>query len=60
VRRVPAHFAQKEHRYGSDTIAAWGLLCRRTMLVYMEGGSEKIGGRNKTVKIDESKFGRRK
>jgi len=30
------------------------------MQVYMEGCSEKIGGRNKTVEIDESKFGRRK
>jgi transposase-like protein len=30
------------------------------MLVYMEGCSEKIGGPSKTVKIDESKFGRRK
>ena len=30
------------------------------MLVYMEGCSEKIGGSNKTVEIDESKFGRRK
>jgi hypothetical protein len=28
--------------------------------VYMEGCSEKIGGINKTVEIDESKFGRRK
>jgi hypothetical protein len=26
----------------------------------MEGCSEKIGGPNKTVKIDESKFGKRK
>jgi hypothetical protein len=30
------------------------------MQVYMEGCSEKIGGRYKTVEIDESKFGRRK
>jgi hypothetical protein len=30
------------------------------MLVYMEGCSEKIGGLNKTVEIDESKFGRLK
>jgi transposase-like protein len=30
------------------------------MLVYLEGCSEKIGCPNKTVEIDESKFGRRK
>ena len=30
------------------------------MLVYMEGCSEKIGGPNKTLEIDESKFGKRK
>ena len=30
------------------------------MLVFMEGCSEKIGGPNKTVEVDESKFGRRK
>jgi len=30
------------------------------MLVFMAGCSEKLGGPNKTVEIDESKFGRRK
>ena len=30
------------------------------MLDYVEGCSQKIGGPNKTVEIDESKFGRRK
>jgi hypothetical protein len=33
------------------------VLYRETMLVYLEGCSEKIGGPNKTVEIDESKFG---
>ena len=31
-----------------------------TMLVFLERSSVKIGGPNKTVEIDESKFGRRK
>jgi hypothetical protein len=30
------------------------------MLDYVEGCSQKIGGPNKTVEIDDSKFGRRK
>jgi len=29
------------------------------MMVHLERSSVKIGGRNKTVEIDESKFGRR-
>jgi len=36
------------------------MFCRETMLVFLEGSSVKIGGPNKTVEIDESKFGRRK
>ena len=30
------------------------------MLDFLEGSSQKIGGPNNTVEIDESKFGRRK
>jgi hypothetical protein len=33
------------------------MFCRETMLVFLEGCSVKIGGPNKTVEIDESKFG---
>jgi hypothetical protein len=33
---------------------------RETMLMYMEGCSEKIGGPNKTVEVDESMSGLRK
>jgi hypothetical protein len=60
VRRVPAHITQREHRFSPNTIADWGQFYRESMLVYLEGCSEKIGGPNKTVKIDESKFGRSK
>jgi hypothetical protein len=34
------------------------MFCRETVLVYMEGCSEEIGGPNKTVEIDENMFGR--
>jgi transposase-like protein len=36
------------------------MFCRVTMLEFLEGSSEKIGGPRKTVEIDESKIGRRK
>jgi hypothetical protein len=36
------------------------MFCREAKLVFLEGYSEKIGGSNRTVEIDESKFVRRK
>jgi len=60
VRRVPSHAIQREHQFGSSTIANWGQYCREIMLEYVKGSSQRIGGPNKTVEIDESKFGRRK
>ena len=60
VRREPALHIQQEFRLSPPTVTSWGMFCRETMLVFMEGCSEKIGGPNKTVEIDESKFGRRK
>ena len=59
VRYEPAHQIQKEHCFISHAVMDWGMFCREVMLVLMEGCSEKIGGPNKTVKIDESKFRRR-
>jgi len=60
VCREPAHLNQQEYGFSSKTTADCGMSCRETMLQYMEGCSEKIGGPNKTVEIDESMFGRRK
>ena len=42
------------------TVAHWGMFCRETMLVFLEGCSVKIDGLNKIVEIDESEFCRRK
>ena len=60
VHREPAHRIQREHGFGDNTLADWGQFWGETMLVYMEGCSEKIGGPTKTVEIDESEFGKRK
>ena len=60
VRREPARRIKQEHRFGPNTLAEWGQFCRETMLRYVQGCSEKIGGPNKTVGIDERKFGKRK
>jgi hypothetical protein len=60
LRREPANLIQREHHFSDHTIADWGMFCRETLLVYLEGCSEKIGGPNETVEIDESEFGRRK
>jgi hypothetical protein len=53
----PAIQIQKEHCFSKHTVANWGMFCRETMLVFLEGCSVKTGGPNKTVEIDESKFG---
>ena len=57
VRREPASLIKDEHCFNSTTLSEWGQFCRETMLVCMEGCSEKIGGPNMTV---ESKFAKRK
>jgi hypothetical protein len=36
------------------------MFCRETLLVYLEGSCETVGGPYKTVDINKTKFGRRK
>ena len=60
VCREPATKIQSEYRLSSHTVADWGMFCRETMLVFLEGCSVKLDGPNTTVEIDESNFGRPK
>jgi hypothetical protein len=60
VCREQAHHIRTEYSLSSHTIADWGMFCREALLVFLEVSSVKVGGPNKTVEIDESKFGRRK
>ena len=59
VRRILAHIIQTQHRFTTTTMSYRGQFCRQTMLVYLEGCSERIGGPNKTIEIDMCKFDRR-
>jgi hypothetical protein len=56
LRRDHAHQIENEYSFSEHTVADWGMFCMETMLEYLEGSSEKIGGPNKTVEIDESKI----
>jgi len=56
VCREPAHRIKEEYGLSSNIVADWGMFCRETMLVFMTGCSEKLGGPSKTVEIDESKY----
>ena len=60
MNREQALKIRKEYRLSGHTVADWGMICRETMMVFLEVCSVKTGGPNKTVEIDESKFGRRK
>jgi hypothetical protein len=60
VCREQANHIRIEYSLSLHTIADWVMFCREVMLVFLEGRSVKVGGPNKTVEIDESKFGRRK
>ena len=46
---------------GSDnTIVDWSSFCREVVLDSYINNPQKLGGEGETVKIDESKFGKRK
>ena len=50
LRREPAKHIQHEHHFSDHTIVDWGTFCRQTLLEYLEGSSEKIGGPNKPLR----------
>jgi hypothetical protein len=60
VRCVPTKRIKEKHNFSPTKILDWGQFCRETILVYMHGCFQKIGGPNKIIEIDESKFGEHK
>jgi len=57
LRRDYVHIIENEHNCSDRTVTDWGKFCRETMLEYLEGSSQTIGGPNQIVEIDESKIG---
>ena len=57
---VPAKRILHEYGHGSHTVTDWRQFVREAMAVYLQDNSQKIGGPDKIVEIDESKFGKRK
>jgi hypothetical protein len=60
LRCEPVSRIQREHNFSRTIISDWRQFCRETMVAYVQASSQKIGGPNKIVEIDESKFSRRK
>ena len=60
VHNVPAKRILHEYGHGSATVTDWRQFVREAMAVYLQDNSQKIGGPDKTVDIDDSKFGKRK
>jgi hypothetical protein len=59
VCRESAFQIQNEYTLIPHTVADWGMFCRETMLVFLEGCSVKIGGpnnrRNRREKVRSAK-----
>jgi hypothetical protein len=55
VCREPANQIEREYCFSDHTVGDWGMFCRETLLMFLDGCSFKIGGPKKTVEIDESK-----
>ena len=57
LRCDSAHIIETEHNCSDRTVTDYGKFCRETMLEYLDGSSQKIGGPNQIVEIDEIKMG---
>src|SRR5580765_7546825 len=56
----PSNVIQNQIRLNSNTTCDWNSFCREVTYDAMIIHKEKLGGVDKVVEIDESKFGKRK
>jgi hypothetical protein len=59
MQNVPSKVIQKLLQIEHHTACDWFQFCREVVLDFMETNTEMIGGEEKVVEIDESKFGKR-
>jgi hypothetical protein len=60
MQKVPSAEIQKQLYIEQHTASDRFQFCREVLLDFVEGNSEMIGGEEKVVEIDESKFGKTK
>jgi hypothetical protein len=60
MRKVLSNTIQKDFQIEGKIACDWFRFCRNVVLDFIENKSEMIGGEEKVVEIDESKFGKRK
>ncbi|XP_076106327.1 uncharacterized protein LOC143074994 [Mytilus galloprovincialis] len=60
IYKIDQEFVKHQLSICNQTIVAWYNYCREVCIEILEIDSEKIGGENVIVEIDESKFGKRK
>jgi hypothetical protein len=51
----PALKIKNKYCFRDDTVADWGMFCKETMLVFLEGCSVKIGGPNREKQVRSAK-----
>ncbi|XP_076082558.1 uncharacterized protein LOC143053655 [Mytilus galloprovincialis] len=60
IYKIDQEFVKHQLSICNQTIVDWYNYCREVCIEILEIDSEKIGGENVIVEIDESKFGKRK
>lgn len=58
--QVPLKMMRREYGFTDRTLCDWASYCREVAIDAVFNQSEKIGGPNIVVEIDESKFGKRR
>jgi len=58
--KMPFENITQLYQFEGHTLCDWSQFCKEVLIEFIETNSEMVGGQDKVVEVDESKFGRRK